>query len=129
MLRAAAAFVLFQCTCTALAALGSGYDFGIDVSRWSRRRDAASPIVVGKLPLALNGSIPRRLEVRQLKADPYKWDLFILALSMLQNADQDDPLSWYQIAGGLSSVIPAMRQRPATLMSLLLVTRHPRRAL
>ncbi|EQL01216.1 hypothetical protein G6O67_000099 [Ophiocordyceps sinensis] len=99
MLRAAAAFVLFQCTCTALAALGSGYDFGIDVSRWSRRRDAASPIVVGKLPLALNGSIPRRLEVRQLKADPYKWDLFILALSMLQNADQDDPLSWYQIAG------------------------------
>lgn len=34
-----------------------------------------------------------------MKADPYRWDLFILALSMFQYVSQDDPTSWYQIAG------------------------------
>ena len=34
-----------------------------------------------------------------MRVDMYKWDLFILALSMFQSVSQDDPLSWYQIAG------------------------------
>ncbi|PHH86072.1 hypothetical protein CDD83_10786 [Cordyceps sp. RAO-2017] len=93
----AAALVLQLCCVALVRALG--YDFGLDVSLLTRRQDAATPIVVGKLPLAADGSIPRRLEIRQMRADQYKWDLFILGLSMFMNADQQDPLSWYQIAG------------------------------
>ncbi|POR34505.1 Tyrosinase [Tolypocladium paradoxum] len=90
--------------CSALSTLfalacAQAYDFGVDLSRLTRRQDATAPIVIGKLPLAANGSVPLRLEVRQMKTYPHKWDLFILALSMFQSADQNDPLSWYQIAG------------------------------
>lgn len=101
MLRTIANLVLVGFTLNTLFSLScaQAYDFGVDVSRLTRRQDATIPIVVGKLPLAANGSVPRRLEVRQMKRYPHKWDLFILALSMFQSADQDDPLSWYQIAG------------------------------
>ncbi|KAJ6444861.1 tyrosinase precursor [Purpureocillium lavendulum] len=75
-----------------------GYDFGVDVSRLTRRQ-VTSPILVGKLPLAVNGTIPVRQEIRQMIADKHKWDLFVLAMSMFQYADQGDPLSFYQIAG------------------------------
>ncbi|GAO18365.1 hypothetical protein UVI_02044090 [Ustilaginoidea virens] len=75
------------------------YDFGIDASNLGRRDDAGAPIVVGRLPVPSNGSLPLRLEVRQMRDDRYRWDLFILALSMFQYADQENPLSWYQIAG------------------------------
>ncbi|KAJ4858276.1 common central domain of tyrosinase domain-containing protein [Trichoderma breve] len=75
------------------------YDFGVDVVSLTRRQDPNAPIVVSRLPLASNGSIPLRLEVRDMKADKRKWDLFILALSMFQSVSQDDPLSYYQVAG------------------------------
>ncbi|KAL7947460.1 hypothetical protein V8C42DRAFT_363848 [Trichoderma barbatum] len=75
------------------------YDFGVDVVSLTRRQDPNAPIVVSRLPLASNGSIPLRLEIRDVKADRYRWDLFILALSMFQSVGQDDPLSYYQVAG------------------------------
>lgn len=75
------------------------YDFGVDVVSLTRRQDPNAPIVVSRLPLASNGSTPLRLEVRNMKADKRKWDLFILALSMFQSVSQDDPLSYYQVAG------------------------------
>ncbi|KAH6604367.1 tyrosinase [Trichoderma cornu-damae] len=75
------------------------YNFGVDVVSLTRRRDPDAPIVVSRLPLAANGSIPLRLEIRDVKADRYRWDLYILALSMFQSVSQDDPLSYYQIAG------------------------------
>ncbi|KAL7934581.1 hypothetical protein V8C35DRAFT_326972 [Trichoderma chlorosporum] len=75
------------------------YDFGVDVVSLTRRQDLNAPIVVSRLPLASNGSIPLRPEIRDLKTDKYKWDLFILALSMFQSVSQDDPLSYYQVAG------------------------------
>ncbi|PHH63361.1 hypothetical protein CDD81_6058 [Ophiocordyceps australis] len=101
MLNRIASVVLFGCTLNLVVAFAhaQGYNFGIDISRLTRRQDAASRVIVGKLPLASNGSIPLRVEIRQLRADQLKWDLFILALSMFQSMDQDDPLSWYQIAG------------------------------
>ncbi|KAK5989017.1 Tyrosinase [Cladobotryum mycophilum] len=58
------------------------YDFGFDMVSLTRRQDPKAPIVVGRLPSASNGSVPLRLEVREMKADKYKWDLFILALSI-----------------------------------------------
>ncbi|KAK2600137.1 hypothetical protein QQS21_005152 [Conoideocrella luteorostrata] len=75
------------------------YDFGFDTSRLTRRDDAKTPIVVRRLPTPVNGTLPVRLEIRQMKQNSYKWDLFILAMSMFQYANQSDPLSWYQIAG------------------------------
>ena len=80
--------------------LAQSYDFGFNIEALTRRQDEdTSPIVVGRLPFAPNGSVPLRPEIRQMQADQYKWDLFILALSMFQSVSQDDPLSWYQIAG------------------------------
>lgn len=75
------------------------YDFSVDVVSLTRRQDPNAPIVVSRLPLAANGSVPLRLEIRNVKADKYKWDLYILALSMFQSVSQDDPLSYYQVAG------------------------------
>lgn len=79
-------------------AAAQSYDYGADIEPITRRQSTAN-IVVGGLPLSRNGTIPLRPEIRQMKADPHKWDLFILALSMFQYVSQDDPTSWYQIAG------------------------------
>lgn len=75
------------------------YDYGIDLDQIVRRQDPAAKIVVGKLPLAPNGSTPFRPEIRDMRKDGYMWDLYILALSMFQSVSQDQPLSWYQVAG------------------------------
>ncbi|RCI09471.1 hypothetical protein L249_3652 [Ophiocordyceps polyrhachis-furcata BCC 54312] len=101
MLRNLAVVVLAPCCLTTSLALAvlPGYDFGLDVAHLTRRQDVATPIVVERLPLAPDGSIPLRLEIRQMRVDQHRWDLFVLSLSMLQTADQNDPLSWYQIAG------------------------------
>ena len=100
MLRAATSLVLLLSVLSIIINLvrAQGYDFGVDVSRLTRRQ-TASQILVGKLPLAANGTIPVRQEIRQMRADKHKWDLFILSMSMFQNADQDDPLSYYQVTG------------------------------
>lgn len=81
------------------SATSQSYNFGTDTSRLTRRDDSKAPIVVGRLPTPANTTIPLRLEIRHFKNNNYMWDLYILALSMFQYADQDDPLSWYQIAG------------------------------
>lgn len=78
---------------------GQDYDFGVDLVSLTRRQDPNAPIVVSRLPLAANGSMPLRLEIRDVQADKYKWDLYVLALSMFQSVSQDDPMSYYQIAG------------------------------
>lgn len=78
--------------------LATNYDFGLDIEGRTRRTEGER-IIVGRLPFAANGSVPHRLEIRQMRNDPYKWNLFILALSMFQSVDQSDPLSWYQVAG------------------------------
>lgn len=78
--------------------LAIDYNFGVDMVTLTRRQEGER-IIVGRLPYAANGSVPHRLEIRQMRDDPYKWDLFILALSMFQSVRQSDPLSWYQVAG------------------------------
>lgn len=94
--------VLSACLCILWAGLAlaqQAYDFGVDIKKLTRRQDDSSRIVVGRLPVASNSTIPRRMEIREMREDTYKWDLFVLALSMFQYVSQDDPLSWYQIAG------------------------------
>ncbi len=75
------------------------YDYGIDAEGIVRRQDSSARILVGKLPLAPNGSTPVRPELRDMRKDQYAWNLYILAQSMLQYVAQDNPLSWYQITG------------------------------
>lgn len=110
-----------------LCALGAvaqaPYEFGMPMEPLTRRQEG--PIIVGRLPLASNGSVPHRLEIRQMRANQHQWDLFILALSMFQSVSQDDPLSWYQVAGTYA--------RPLVQLRLVSEThaqdRHPWRSL
>jgi tyrosinase len=82
------------------------YDYGVDVDiqDLTRRSNQELPIVVEQLPSNQDGSVPVRLEIRDLRKDPYKWDLYILAMNMFQHVSQDNPTSWYQIAGKLHHV-------------------------
>lgn len=84
--------------CGILAA-AQPYNYGVDIQSLTRRQESSTRVVIEPLPIVRNGTMPLRPEIREMKADRYKWDLFILALSMLQYTSQDDPRSWYQIAG------------------------------
>ncbi|CCU76066.1 unnamed protein product [Blumeria hordei] len=46
-----------------------------------------------------NGSVPLRLEVQELMKNTDMWTLYILGLDRMQNLDQDELMSWYNIAG------------------------------
>ena len=47
-----------------------------------------------------NGSVPYRLEIRDLEQNADQWNLYLLALYMMQQStSQTDELSYYQIAG------------------------------
>jgi tyrosinase len=84
------------------AVTAQSYNYGgVDIDSLTRRQDPDAPIVVKALPQTRNGTTPLRLEIRQMKADRYKWDLFILSMSMFQDVSQEDPASWYKIAGTL----------------------------
>lgn len=76
------------------------YDYGFDHGKVLRRQPepSSTPITVGRLS-SINGSVPIRPEIRQLRRDPLKWNLFLLALSMMQYMDQAEELSWYQLTG------------------------------
>ncbi len=46
------------------------------------------------------GSLPFRREVLELQFNhPDQWNMYMLALERLQSVDQNEKLSWYQIAG------------------------------
>jgi hypothetical protein len=75
------------------------YDYGIDkrtLIKRSTEHIVTTGIHVGQGP---GGSLPQRLEVRDLEQDKMMWTLYILGLDMLQWTPQSDKLSWYQIMG------------------------------
>lgn len=88
-------FLLFALA-AAQGDLGS-YSYGFDVTHVLRRQ-ASQRIIVSRLP-SVNGTVPIRPEIRQMKRNTHKWNLYLLALSMMQNTSQDQELSWYQITG------------------------------
>lgn len=45
------------------------------------------------------GERPFRHDINELYISGPPWDLFVLALSEFQQVNQDDPLSYYQVAG------------------------------
>ncbi|KKA30812.1 hypothetical protein TD95_003673 [Thielaviopsis punctulata] len=76
------------------------YDYGFDPhQKLHKRQSPSESIVVEGIPTSDDGEPPMRPEIRQLRDDEYGWNLYLLALSMLQYTDQDDVLSYYQIAG------------------------------
>ncbi|KAL2885386.1 Tyrosinase [Ceratocystis lukuohia] len=75
------------------------YNYGFDPYHKIQKRATDGPIFVEGIPVPDNVEPPVRPEIRQLRNDKYGWNLYLLALSMLQYTDQDDPLSYYQLAG------------------------------
>ncbi|GKT55489.1 tyrosinase precursor [Colletotrichum tofieldiae] len=60
------------------------YDYGFDTRKLIKRQ-AQQPIVVAKLP-SVNGTVPVRPEIRQMKQNPFKWNLFLLASNPTERA-------------------------------------------
>lgn len=74
-----------------------GYNFGPDLARRVKRH-TYGPWVVRNLAQD-DGDLPLRQEIRILEKDTDQWTLYLLGLSMMQFANQSDPISWYQITG------------------------------
>ncbi|KAF9878973.1 tyrosinase precursor [Colletotrichum karsti] len=110
-------FIVFIAASAAATPYSPTYDYGFDAAKLVKRQ-TQEPILVSKLP-SINGSVPIRLEIRQMKQNPYKWNLFVLSMSMLQYTNQNDELSWYQIAGEYlsSSILFRLVQTIATLFT------------
>lgn len=75
----------------------TAYNYGFDVhGRVKRELGQALRVVVRG-----DGGpdIRVRQEIRQLEQDQDVWNLYILALSMMQFTDQSEPTSWYGITG------------------------------
>ena len=78
----------------------TSYDYGIDRKTILKRQASNFYAVTGvHTGSGQDGSAPIRQEIRKLKQDNTTWTLYILGLDMLQNTNQTEMLSWYQIAG------------------------------
>lgn len=78
------------------------YDYGeINISLPEKRQSSDIPYITTGVTnnLPTDGSMPLRLEIRELQKNTEQWNLYILALDMLQYTDQSELLSWYEIAG------------------------------
>ncbi|CAN8098897.1 unnamed protein product [Discula destructiva] len=88
------------CCCVISLVAGTSYDYGFDAMKGLRAKRQAGGIIVTKgMPLNRDGSVPVRLEIRDLQQDPDRWTLYLLALDMMQYTDQSDQTSWYSILG------------------------------
>ena len=78
------------------------YNYGKLSGKLTKRQEASPSFQAATgAPVILNddGSMPVRKEIRELEKDKDTWTLYLLALEAMQNTDQTDPLSWYNIAG------------------------------
>jgi tyrosinase len=81
------------------------YDYGVDKHTLTKRSTGhivTTGVHVGQGP---GGSVPQRLEIRELEKDKTMWNLYILGLDMLQWTPQSDRLSWYQIMGQCREIL------------------------
>ncbi|KAL2113850.1 hypothetical protein VUR80DRAFT_1975 [Thermomyces stellatus] len=106
-----------------IVSAGKPYNYGFDVrGSLAKRQNTSDWILVTNLQNGTENGTPARVEIRELKKDRHKWDLYLLALSMFHWSHPDTPDSWYQIAGmALLSRYPLL-SRPLTCN--LLVGRH-----
>lgn len=62
----------------------------------------ASAVAITGIPAGVNnftGERPFRRDINELYTSGPAWDLFALSLREFQQMNQDDPLSYYQVAG------------------------------
>ena len=81
--------LVFLWICSFLYASGAA-------SRELQRR-ASSFAIVGA-PV-INGNVPRRLEIRELRKNTAQWNLYLLAMNELQRMDKSEVKSYYQLSG------------------------------
>lgn len=88
------------CCCIISLALGQSYDYGFDVARayHAKRQLGGDIIVTTGMPVG-PGAVPSRPDIHDLQNDQDKWNLYILALDMMQWTDQSFPTSWFAISG------------------------------
>ncbi|KAK8139858.1 hypothetical protein PG984_000981 [Apiospora sp. TS-2023a] len=91
-------FCMLALSVLAVPRADARYDYGRDVRRALQKRQAAQPAITTGAP-RVNGTIPLRMEIRQLEQHHEQWSLYILALDWMQFTSQDDPYSWYRMAG------------------------------
>jgi tyrosinase len=77
-----------------------GYTYSHEVNHALRKRQVNQSPIVSSIPY--NGTIPLRMEIRELEKSQAQWTLYILALSWMQYMNQTDPYSWYGLAGMLA---------------------------
>ncbi|TLD13239.1 uncharacterized protein PgNI_03926 [Pyricularia grisea] len=84
----------------------TAYDYGFDTGPLIRRQvseNGNNPrnriVAKGVRRSNESKSVPLRQEIREFQEDGDQWTLFILGLSLMQFDDQDEPISFYQIAG------------------------------
>lgn len=94
---------------SAAYAIPSFYDYGIETNtKLERRQQTWVPMVttgVQNSSYLPDGSLPQRVEIRDLQANPVKWTLYLLGLDYMQRSSpQSDMKSWYQVCGKLSQI-------------------------
>ncbi len=77
------------------------YQYGDIKQQRNAKRQSTSFIAVTGVrgAKAVDGSSPIRREIRDLEKSVNVWTLYLLGLDSMQAAKQEDPLSWYKIAG------------------------------
>ncbi|KAK8056801.1 hypothetical protein PG993_002028 [Apiospora rasikravindrae] len=91
-------FFLLVLSALTIPHVDARYDYGRDVRRALQKRQSAQPAITTGAPL-INGTIPLRKEIREFEQYHEQWSLYILALDWMQFTSQDDPYSWYRMAG------------------------------
>lgn len=124
------------CCCMITLVLGTSYDYGLDVTKALKaRRQTGNVTITTGMPRNPDGSVPVRREIRQLQQDTNSWDLYILALDMMQYTDQSDPTSWFSITSTFhrarlySRSLTQLNLGSETDVACVVSLRHPWRAL
>ncbi|KAK8089605.1 hypothetical protein PG997_004566 [Apiospora hydei] len=91
-------FFLWVLSALTIPYVDAKYDYGRDVRRALQKRQSAQPAITTGAP-RVNGTIPLRKEIREFQGYHEQWSLYILALDWMQFTSQDDPYSWYRMAG------------------------------
>jgi tyrosinase len=80
------------------------YDYGGSKSKLFERQSSGPIVTTGvKVGVGQNGSLPLRIEIREMQKDTTMWTLYLLGLDFMQrNKSQSDMESWYQVAGKCS---------------------------
>ena len=64
-----------------------------------KRASSSFPVTGVSTSITPDGTVPNRIEIRELQKSNVPWNLYLLALRRFQDMDQSDMMSYYQISG------------------------------